>query len=74
MIVLSALLSSTFKKRKIGKWLSIPAALAVLCSVTLEATATHDSGLFITSFTILALVSWITAVSVGVMGVSRILK
>ena len=64
-------LSST---RKINAWIFIPAILVILGFTSFEATKVHDSELFIACATMLALVSWITFVSLCVMGVGRIVK
>ncbi|MDE1765242.1 MAG: hypothetical protein KGI27_03090 [Thaumarchaeota archaeon] len=60
--------------KKINKWIFIPIILAILGSTSFEATRIHDSELFIASVTMLALVCWITFVSLCVAGVGRILK
>ncbi len=64
------LLSGT---KKFSVWIFISIILIILGSISYNATVADSSELFIASAAILALVSWITLISLCVMGVGRII-
>jgi hypothetical protein len=59
--------------QKINNWILVFALFAILLATTYEGAVTHEPELFISSLTILALVSWFVLIGTCVMGVSRIL-
>ncbi|MDE1826761.1 MAG: hypothetical protein KGH99_06585 [Thaumarchaeota archaeon] len=59
--------------KKINNWTLVFASLAILLAVTYEGGVTHNSEIFISSLTVLFLVSWFMLIGSCVMGVSRIL-
>lgn len=59
--------------KKFSFWFIIPILVSLLAIVATEASAIHNSGLFITSATMLALVVWISFISSCVAVVGRIM-